>query len=532
MPAAGRVFDVVPSIRRPVTVTIVPIGAHLPNLEAIAIPVTTDGDVPAELRCDRRALARSGFTAQVGQALAMPFGDGPALVAVGAGPRELFDLVALRRAAAAFARAVPDDGVLAVRVPAVGDVPVADAAAAIVEGVLLARYRFHMRREPSGPAPVTVLFLQAAPEAADEVRAGAERGLAYAGATMLSRDLANSPAAELTAVRMAEVAIEVGARSDLEVEVLDRDALVALGCGGLLGVNQGSVQPPRMIRLRYLPEGEPEGRLALVGKGVTYDSGGISLKPSDASHSTMKNDMSGAGAVLAAMSQLRALGCRSAVTGYLMCTDNMPSGSAMQLGDVLTIYGGTTVEVLNTDAEGRLVMADALVLAREEPLDAIVDIATLTGACLRTLGTEVAGVLGNNAPLIEQVVAAAKATGEPVWQLPLEHRYRDQLHSEIADLTNMGGVNAGSITAALFLEEFVGSVPWAHVDIAGTAWADYSYDWTTKGATGFGARLLLDLALGFTVPDPFIRFYTGHKMGTRNVATAIESSSSGKPSRQ
>jgi leucyl aminopeptidase len=369
-----------------------------------------------------------------------------------------------------------------------------------VEGILLARYRFDMRGTPSGPVPVTEIFLTAAPEAEAEVRAGADRGLAHAGAALLSRDLANCPAADLTAVRMAEVAIEVGARSGLKVEVLDREALVALGCGGLLGVNKGSVQPPRMIRLRYLPDGEPDGRLALVGKGIMYDSGGISLKPSDASHSTMKNDMSGAGAVLAAMSQLRSQGCRSAVTGYLMCTDNMPSGSAMQLGDVLTMYGGTTVEVLNTDAEGRLVMADALVLAREEPLDAILDIATLTGACLRTFGTEVAGVLGNSPSLVDQVRAAAATADEPVWQLPLEHRYRDQLDSEIADLTNMGGVNAGSITAALFLEEFVGSVPWAHIDIAGTAWADRSAGWITKGATGFGARLLLNFALGFAVP--------------------------------
>jgi leucyl aminopeptidase len=188
------------------------------------------------------------------------------------------------------------------------------------------------------------------------------------------------------------------------------------------------------------------------------------------------------------------------VTGYLMCTDNMPSGSAMQLGDVLTMRGGTTVEVLNTDAEGRLVMADALVLATEEPVDAIVDIATLTGACLRTFGTEVAGVLGNSQPLVDQVEAAAATTDEPVWQLPLDHRLRGQLDSEIADLTNMGGINAGSITAALFLEEFVGSVPWAHVDIAGTAWADAAYGWVNKGATGYGTRLLIELALRFAVP--------------------------------
>jgi leucyl aminopeptidase len=500
MPVAGQVFDVVPSIRRTAAVTVVPTDAELPPVEAVAVPVTTDGDVPAELGCDRAALSRSGFSGRVGQALALPFGDGPALVAVGAGPDELVDQAVVRRAAAAFARAVPGDGVLAVRVPELPGVPVADTAAAIVEGILLARYRFDMRGKPGGAVPVSEIFLQAAPEARADVRAGADRGLAHAAAALLSRDLANCPAADLTAVRMAEVAIEVGARSDLKVEVLDRDALVALGCGGLLGVNKGSVQPPRMIRLRYLPEGEPTGRLALVGKGIMYDSGGISLKPSDASHSTMKNDMSGAGAVLAAMAQLRTLGCRSAVTGYLMCTDNMPSGSAMQLGDVLTIYGGTTVEVLNTDAEGRLVMADALVLAREEPLDAIVDIATLTGACLRTFGTEVAGVLGTNDLLVDQVRTAAAAADEPVWQLPLERRYRDQLDSEIADLTNMGGINAGSITAALFLEEFVGEVPWAHIDIAGTAWADRSAGWITRGATGFGARLLLDLALAFTPP--------------------------------
>jgi leucyl aminopeptidase len=501
MPVAGQVFDVVPSTRRAAAVRVVPADAELPPVEALAIPLTADGDVPGELGYDRPALSRSGFTGRLGQALPLPTGDGPALVAIGAGPGEAVDQAVLRRAAAAFARAVPDDRALAVRVPDVPGVPAPEAAAAIVEGILLARYRFDMRGKPAGPVPVREIVLQAPPKAEADVRAGADRGLAHAAAALLSRDLANCPAAELTAVRMAEVAIEVGARSDLKVEVLDRDALVALGCGGLLGVNKGSVQPPRMIRLRYLPEGEPTGRLALVGKGIMYDSGGISLKPSDASHSTMKNDMSGAGAVLAAMSQLRALGCRSAVTGYLMCTDNMPSGSAMQLGDVLTIYGGTTVEVLNTDAEGRLVMADALVLAREEPVDAILDIATLTGACLRTFGTEVAGVLGNSQPLVDQVRAAAAAADEPVWQLPLEHRYRDQLDSEIADLTNMGGINAGSITAALFLEEFVGSAPWVHIDIAGTAWSDRPAGWINRGATGFGARLLLNFALDFAVPE-------------------------------
>ena len=201
-----------------------------------------------------------------------------------------------------------------------------------------------------------------------------------------------------------------------------------------------------------------------------YDSGGISLKPNDLVHAAMKTDMSGAAAILAAMSALSALGCKSAVTGYLMCTDNMPGGKAMRLGDVLTARGGKTVEVLNTDAEGRLVMMDGLVLATEEqpPPDAIVDIATLTGACERALGNDNAGVMGNHQGFVDQVKAAAEATDETVWQFPLDRRLRKELDSEVADLKNVGGVNAGQITAALFLEEFVAGIPWAHIDIAGT----------------------------------------------------------------
>lgn len=228
-----------------------------------------------------------------------------------------------------------------------------------------------------------------------------------------------------------------------------------------------------------------------------YDSGGISLKPSDAVHATMKNDMSGAGAILAAMTALPALACPTAVTAYLMCTDNMPSGTATKLGDVLSIRGGTTVEVLNTDAEGRLVMADALVLATEEPTDAIVDIATLTGACLRALGAEIAGVFGNDQPLVTQVLAAARDTGEPAWQLPLARRYRAELDSDVADIKNMGGPNGAAIHAALFLEDFVAGVPWAHIDIAGPAQNDKAASWRPRGCTGFGARLLTELALNF-----------------------------------
>ena len=241
----------------------------------------------------------------------------------------------------------------------------------------------------------------------------------------------------------------------------------------------------------------------MVGKGVMYDSGGISLKPTDPMHAAMKMDMSGAAAVLSAMSTLSALGCRSEVIGYLMCTDNMPSGSAMKLGDVLHIHGGTTVEVHNTDAEGRLVLADGLVLAREQEPDAIVDIATLTGACLIALGPAMAGVFGNDQAWVDQVLAASAQTDEQVWQLPLEQkRYRKLLDSDVADVKNVGGPYGGAITAAVFLSEFVGDVPWAHLDIAGPMKVDSDDGWRSKGATGFGTRLLIDLAMDFRPPAP------------------------------
>jgi leucyl aminopeptidase len=369
--------------------------------------------------------------------------------------------------------------------------------------VLLARYRY----DPFHTKPSTVrlaeLTLVAGGDRADAVRAGAEQGRLMAEACILTRDVGNAPPSYLTAERMAEVAQQVAASRGLEVEVFDRQALRELGCGGLLGVNAGSAHEPRMIKLTYRPKaGAAGGRLALVGKGIMYDSGGINLKPSDASHMLMKHDMAGAGAILGAMSALAALDCPTTVTGYLMCTDNMPSGSAMKMGDVLHIHGGTTVEVQNTDAEGRLVMADGLVLAaeRDQP-DAIVDIATLTGAALLALGPKVAAVIGNDQALIDQLVAAAERTDERVWQLPLERGYRRQLNSEIADLKNMGdGASAGAITAGLFLEEFVNGLPWAHLDIAGKEAVGADDSWRSWGATGFGARLLLDLALTFTPP--------------------------------
>ena len=272
-----------------------------------------------------------------------------------------------------------------------------------------------------------------------------------------------------------------------------------MGLGGLIGVSKGSVEPPRLIKLTYTPR-HPAGTVALVGKGIMYDSGGISLKPSDGMHALMKMDMTGAAVVLATMSALPALKAKVKVVGYLCCADNMPSGSAMKLGDVLRMRNGKTVEVLNTDAEGRLVLADGLSLAVEEGVDAIVDVATLTGAVMGALGKKVAGVFGNDQTWTDEVLAASARTDERVWQLPLVDDYRKLLDSNVADLKNIGGPYGGAIIAGLFLREFVGDVPWAHLDIAGVMDSDAEDGVLSKGATAFGVRLLSDLLTSYRPP--------------------------------
>lgn len=489
--------SVIPSREAPFVVRAVPEGPV--DVDAVAVLVPLDAPVPGMLGLDESELGKAGFAAKVGSALLVPGGSAP-MVAVGIGAIGSLDAAGVRDAAAAFASAVRNSGRLAVHLPQLPGLDLGVAAAAFVEGVLLARYHFDLRTTPAVSARVQELVFVTAAADVPAVQAGAERGSVTAGATLLARDLATCPAGMLTATRMAETAVALGAETGLEVEVFDKAQLQDLGCGGILGVNQGSVEPPRMVVLRYRPSGTPTGHLGLVGKGIMYDSGGISLKPGDLSHSQMKNDMTGAATVLAAMSTLAELGCQAEVTGYLMCTDNMPSGSAMQLGDVLVTRGGKTVEVLNTDAEGRLVMMDALVLAVEAGVDAVVDIATLTGACLRTFGTEIAGVMGNNEGILSQVESAAASTDEQVWRLPLPPGLRSDLDSDIADIKNIGGVNAGSITAGLFLQEFVDGTPWAHIDIAGTAQAPATTRWIPRGPTAFGARLLIELATNFKNP--------------------------------
>ena len=468
------------------------------NTKAVGIPVTSEGALPKEVSLSRATLETLGFTGKVGQAYVVPAEKGAVSILIGVGELSKLDTSSLRKAAAAFARAAASFESVSTTLANIGRIDRKVAAQVVVEGMSLATHRYTDLKTVDKKAPKLATVSLVGTGAA--TTSGVKRGQVIANATNMSRDFANMPPAYLTATIFANKAVEIAGQTGLKVEVFNKDQLLAMGCGGIVGVNRGSVEPPRMVRLTYKPTGaKGKPHLVLVGKGVMYDSGGISLKPSDPSHAMMKGDMSGAAAVLATMSTLKALGCTNQVTGYLMCTDNLPSGSAMAMGEVLTMRNGKTVEIHNTDAEGRLVLADGLSLATEQKPDAIVDIATLTGACQRALGNGMAGVLGNNQKWIDQLTAAAERTSDKLWQLPLEREYRTALDSYVADMKNVGG-EAGAITAALFLEEFVGDTTWAHIDIAGPMWTDSDNGWLQKGMTGYGTRLLIDAALNFRRP--------------------------------
>ncbi len=374
---------------------------------------------------------------------------------------------------------------------------VADAAQAVAEGLVLGGYQYldyKGNATPSKLQKVTVIAAGGAP-----VRAGVERGAAVGDAVTWARDLVNRPANEKSPSDMAAAARKLLRGTGVTVQVLDVKQLESQKMGGVLGVGQGSVQPPRFLKMTYAPSGSRGKPLALVGKGVVFDSGGLSLKTSSGME-TMKTDMSGGAAVIAAMSTLAALDVKSRVTGYVPLVENMPSGNAIRPGDVLKMRSGTTVEVLNTDAEGRLILADALSLASEEKPGAVIDLATLTGACMVALGDKIAGLMGNDDDWSNQVRAAADRAGEPVWPLPLPPEYRKQLESEVADLKNIGSSYGGALTAGLFLQEFVDGAPWVHLDIAGPARASADDGYLVKGGTGFGVRTLIELARGYEAP--------------------------------
>ncbi len=438
---------------------------------------------------DRKLLTRLGFTGAVGQVSTVT-GDVPAVtVVVGVGPSDSLELAEVRRAAARFVRAVSRHKSVALDLSVVDGRLDADAAvAAATEGAVLGAYRFdRYKRETDDPTVETVtLVLDSA-----FGKAGLARGLVVADAVCFARDLVNEPGGSLTPTVFAGLAAERGEAAGLTVEVLDETAIAELELGGVLGVNRGSDQPPRFVKMTYEPAA-PVASVALVGKGITFDSGGLSIKPADGMM-TMKCDMGGAAAVIAAMCALPALDVSVKVTSYTPMTDNMLGGDAQRPGDVIRARNGTTIEVLNTDAEGRLILADALALASEGEPDAIVDLATLTGACMVALGDRIAGILGTDDDLIEQLCDAAHNSGEQLWPLPLPPEYRKLIDSSVADVKNIGGRYGGTLTAGLFLKEFVGEgIPWVHLDIAGPAFSDEVDAEIGKGGTGFGVRTLIE----------------------------------------
>ncbi len=480
-----------------------PLSAPLPALvladqrpvaPVLAVPTAAEGEAarlvgpaPDLPGVDLPALlARESAKGSPGEVVAVPVtaeGELERVLLVGTGAGSPADL---RKTGAALARRAKDASSLVVDLTGLElDGP---RLAALAEGLLLASYSFTRKAEPKPRALSSVTLVGAA-----ELQDALDAAVAVVEATAFARDLVNTPSLQKTPDWLATTARDL--LEGLEVTVLDERELAARGFGGILGVGQGSTRPPRLVEARYDgsgPAGTPH--VVLVGKGITFDTGGLSLKPTS-SMLEMKSDMGGAAAVLATLRAVADLQLPIRVTALAAVAENMPSGTAQRPGDVLTQYGGRTVEVLNTDAEGRLVLADALAYAdRDLDADVLVDVATLTGAMPVALGKRHAGLFASDDALAAQLEQAAESSGEPVWRMPLVEDYRRALDSPVADLRNIGQpklkLMGGSITAALFLREFTGGRPWAHLDIAGPAFTGSDDDERTKGGTGYGVRLL------------------------------------------
>ncbi|MFI5693046.1 leucyl aminopeptidase [Kribbella sp. NPDC051586] len=443
-------------------------------------------------------LSGLGATGKAGEVTKVPGpkpGKSATLIAVGLGAAPDGELKTedLRSAAGTGVRAVKISQSVAFALPT----PDADCVRAVAEGALMGRYAFTAyKSSDSSEAPGNLTLLTDLARN-KEAKAALERAQVTAESVAQVRDWVNTPPSDLHPVEFAADAVKLGKEYGVKVEVLDEKALAKGGYGGILGVGQGSTNPPRLVRLTYTPR-KPVTHLAFVGKGITFDSGGLSLKTSSGMVS-MKSDMAGAAAVIGATFAIARLGLPVQVTTYAAMAENMPSGSAARPSDVLTMYGGKTVEVLNTDAEGRLVLGDALVRASEDTPDLIVDVATLTGACVVALGTKVAGAFANTDTARDRVVDAASAAGESMWPLPIPAEMLDKLksHSKVADLANITGEAwGGALAAAAFLGDFVADgIDWVHLDVAGPAFNDGGASgYIPNGGTGYAVRTLIELA--------------------------------------
>jgi leucyl aminopeptidase len=446
-----------------------------------------------------RAAASKEFSGKLFDIFVTPIVDrryrATRLAAIGLGPRTDFTVDRARRTAAAIALSARQRKIGRVAFRADGALESPDMIQAIAEGLTLAEFDAG-RYKTAGydPFELTALGILVAAGTKEAAQAAALRGRVIGRHCNMARQLDNEPGNALTPTTFAERLSDIAVGEGLSVQVLDHTELERLGMGMLLGVGRGSADPPRLVAIRYEPADAPASPvLGLIGKGITFDTGGISIKPA-AEMDRMKDDMAGGAAVACAMRALAELKTATRVIGVIPIAENMPGGRAIRPGDVLTSASGKTVEVINTDAEGRLILGDALWYAQTLGATHLVDIATLTGAISIALGNITSGLFGTPASFVEHVRATAERAGDRCWPLPLYDEYKDQLRSEIADMMNTGGRIGGSITAALFLKEFTGGLPWIHLDIAGTAWADENKPFMRKGPTGVGVRTLIEVA--------------------------------------
>ena len=421
------------------------------------------------------------------------------ILVVGLGERKGFSLDRWRGAAAKGAQVLRDLGVTSFSTPLVEGtldrLPSDTHAQALIEGVVLGLYQFKELKTENRKKTKEIkkmFILEEDPARARAVHEGVVVGDALVQGVTLARDLVSRPGNLHTPSMMAKTAETIAQECGLTLRVLEEDDARKEGMGAFLAVAQGSDEPAKFIVLEYDGGANPLKRIALVGKGITFDSGGISIKPSDRME-RMKSDMGGAAAVLATMQVVSKLELPLYLVGIVPCTENLPSGKAYKPGDVITSLSGQTIEIISTDAEGRLILADGLTFARRFKPDAIIDLATLTGSCVVALGDRVCGMIGNNERLMVRVRRAAEATGENVWEFPLWEQYQEQIKSDCADIKNVGPRAAGTITAAAFLSRFVRKTPWVHLDIAGPVWTEKSLPYIPKGATGVGVRLLVEL---------------------------------------
>jgi len=476
------------------------------DTELLAVPVFEADNESADLHsldaatggALHRALRSQELTGKLYEVFVTPVTNGwraGRIGFIGAGKRSDFNLERVRRVAAAASLSARTRRVQRFGWLNRGDLPILKAVQAATEGIVLSAYSSDRYKSGErGAPPIDQALIAASGADRSDLEAAINRGRVFGESSNIARELSNEPSNVLTPTTFAERATEICERAGIGVDVLEARDIEALGMGLLLGVARGSAEPPRVIVMRHRPAGAPQAPvLGLVGKGITFDTGGISIKPADGME-RMKDDMAGGAAVVCAMRAIGLLKAPINVVGVVPTTENMPGGRAMKPGDVLTSASGKTVEVINTDAEGRLILGDGLWYAQKLGATHLVDVATLTGAAVVALGKVTSAIFGQPDPWVDLVRRTVEEGGDRCWPMPLYDEYAEQLRSEIADMLNTGGRPAGACTAAMFLKEFAGGLPWAHLDVAGTAWFDDPKPWMIKGASGVAVRGLAELA--------------------------------------